>query len=191
MPVFKLKTLNPGYTLIEFLVVIGILIFAVGSSLLFLTSVLRGSNQSSITAEVKQNGQAVLDSLDSQIRDGKDAISVTPAGAASAVRITLSNGNYLFLACYNANGTTSNGWIGSIVQSSSATPNAGYVALTNTDIIAGVNISNCSFSVQPATTLDPAIVTVSFVANQGVGAPSRQDYSGSAAFRTIISLRKY
>jgi len=55
--------LSKGFTLIELLVVLGILVIGVGSTLLFLTSILRGTNQANVTAEVKQNGQAILDSL--------------------------------------------------------------------------------------------------------------------------------
>src|SRR3990167_10128021 len=62
-----------GFTLIEFLVVLGILAITVSATLLFLTSVLRGSNKANIIAEVKQNGQVVLESLERQIRNGVDA----------------------------------------------------------------------------------------------------------------------
>ena len=49
--------LKSGYTLIEFLIVIGILSVSIGSILLLLTSVIKGSNQANIIAEVKQNGE--------------------------------------------------------------------------------------------------------------------------------------
>ncbi|MEX2028333.1 MAG: prepilin-type N-terminal cleavage/methylation domain-containing protein, partial [Candidatus Curtissbacteria bacterium] len=62
-----------GFTLLELLVALGLLTVTVGSALVFLTSVLRGSNQSAIVTEVKQNGQSVLDSLERQMRDATEA----------------------------------------------------------------------------------------------------------------------
>ena len=196
-----LRMKKNGYTLIEFLVVIGILVFAVGSSLLFLTSILRGSNQSNISAEVKQNGQAVLDTLDSQMRNGTDAKLLTgadnpgiPGGSSpnNAIRVTLADGTFLYIACFNTVGTTSNGWIGT--STTGASP---YTSITNTDIVSGVHI-NCNppnagktFSVGPSSTLSPAVVSVSFVVNQAAAAPSRQDYKANVTFQTTISLRKY
>ncbi|HSX19239.1 MAG TPA: hypothetical protein VLE91_03845 [Candidatus Saccharimonadales bacterium] len=180
--------------MIEFLIVIGILVFAVGSSLLFLTSVLRGSNQSNVTAEVKQNGQAVLDSLDSQIRNGTDAVSAILGGTSSAARVTLSDGRYLYLGCIGA-GSGTNGWIGTktALTTDPVPTSATLISVTNTDAVSGVNITNCTFTVQPASTgaISPAVVMVAFVANQGISAPVRSDYNASAAFQTTISLRKY
>src|SRR3989344_1028540 len=82
----KYKILNTkycktkGFTLIELLVVLGILAAAVGASMIFLTSVLKGTNQANVTAEVKQNGQVVLDSLEKQIRGATDVECANSAG---------------------------------------------------------------------------------------------------------------
>src|SRR3990170_6397749 len=96
----KYKILNTkycktkGFTLIELLVVLGILAAAVGASMIFLTSVLKGTNQANVTAEVKQNGQAVLDSLEKQIRGALDARLLTgsdiPSGSSNALAMTLT-----------------------------------------------------------------------------------------------------
>src|SRR3989344_4232759 len=71
---FKVLVSKNGFTLLEFLVVIGLLSLTIGSILLFLTSVLKGTNQANVTSEVKQNGQVVLDALESQIRKATDAV---------------------------------------------------------------------------------------------------------------------
>src|SRR3989344_764838 len=65
-----------GFTLVELLVVLGILSATVGSTLLFLTSTLKGSNQASIVAEVKQNGQVTLDLLEREVRGANNAALV-------------------------------------------------------------------------------------------------------------------
>ncbi len=194
MPIHKTN----GFTLIEFLVVLGILALTVGSALLFLTSTLRGTNQANVTAEVKQNGQVVLDSLERQIRGAISATELigsgAPAGSSSAISLALPEGKYFFVACFNSVGITSNGWIGTVSSTSSSTPGAGqYVPLTNRDRTSGVEIVCDSFRVTSASSgaLNPPIVRVSFTVNQGVGAPSRSDFKANVKFDTTISLRKY
>src|SRR3989304_7645043 len=113
----ELKTVNcrrwrHGFTLIELLVVLGILVTAVGATLLFLTNVLKGTNQANVTAEVKQNGQAVLDLLEKQIRGATAAVEITPNGSSSGVNITKTDGNSLYIACFNSIASpSSNGWM--------------------------------------------------------------------------------
>lgn len=194
-----------GYTLIEFLVVIGILAISIGSILMLLTSVIKSSNQTGITAEVKQNGQVVLDDLESQIRFAKDVNALVFGqllGANSGLILTLPDGNYVSIICFNAVGTTSNGWIG-IAKTLSPTPpsvSSGYQSLTNNrSTLSGIDI-NCD--IDPSATVAQAfqvnsgtssvkIVTVNFIVNQGVTAPSRADFLANAQFKTTISLRKY
>lgn len=193
-----------GFTLIELLVVLGILASTVGAALLLLTSVLRGTNQGNVTAEVKQNGQVVLDSLEKQIRGALDARLLSgadiPIGSSNALVATLSSGGYLYVACFDSKVTT-NGWIGTVTSSAATVPSAGqYQTLTNRDNIAGVDVvcdspcpPTCTFGVIAASSgsLSPPIVRVSFMANQGVKAPSRQDFLANAKFETSISLRRY
>ena len=114
-PTVNCRFWRQGFTLIEFLVVLGVLATAIGSALLVLTSVLRGTNQANVTAEVKQNGQAVFDTLESQIRNARDAKDLTPLppGASDGVILTLADGTSLAIACFPA-GANSNGWIGQI-----------------------------------------------------------------------------
>src|SRR3989304_4430925 len=113
----KYKILNTkyckikGFTLIELLVVLGILAAAVGATLIFLTSVLKGTNQANVTAEVKQNGQVVLDSLEKQVRGATAAVFIAPTGSLSGVNLTKTDGNSLYVVCFDST-LTSNGWIG-------------------------------------------------------------------------------
>ena len=190
---FKVKH---GFTLIELLVVLGILTSTVGAALLLLTSVLRGTNQGNVTSEVKQNGQVVLDSLEKQIRGALDARLLSE----NTLAVTLASGGYLYVACFNSLPGSTNGWIGTAVSSSAIPPSVGlYQTLTNREEIAGVDVvcdpcpPTCTFSVIAASSgsLNPPIVKVSFTVNQGVKAPSRQDFLANARFETTISLRKY
>src|SRR3989344_2987741 len=73
-----IKQFRFGYTLIELLVVLGILTITVGALTMFLSSVFRGANKANASAEVKQNGQAVLDSLERHIRGAVSVVDKDP-----------------------------------------------------------------------------------------------------------------
>ena len=198
------KVMPKGFTLVEFLVVLGVLAIAVGSALLVLTSVLRGTNQANITTEVKQNGQIVLDTLDSQIRNAIGAECKNSSGVPVTCSSVSASKKYikligqgidpLHIKCFwDEVPKTQNGWIGTVTSTSENPNESDYSRVTNTDKISGVDIGNCNFSVQEATvgTLSPAIVSISFLVEQGVEAPSRQDFVTSVKFQTTISLRRY
>ncbi|MBI3282984.1 type II secretion system protein [Candidatus Curtissbacteria bacterium] len=191
LPTTRLKE-RLGFTLIEFLIVLGVLAVAVGSALLVLSSVLRGTNQSNVTVEVKQNGQAVLDSLDSQIRNASDA---TSDGSGKYIRLTRPSADPLHIKCfYDTSPKSQNGWIGTVITNVSNPTESNYTAITNkNDLVAGVDINSCNFTVASSSlgTSSPPIVSVSFVASQAINAPSRQDFVASIKFQTTISLRKY
>lgn len=177
----------------------GILGLILGSTFVFLSNVLKGSNQARIVSEVKQNGQTILDSLDREIRN---SVSVTklnppPAGAASAIELKLVDNTFLYLVCFDAVlPSTSNGWIG-IASTASASPPASsalYSSLTNIDIASGVDVDcNAStFNVNGLLTDPfPQIVSVDFTINQAILSPTRVDFMANANFKTTISLRKY
>src|SRR3990170_7948701 len=104
--------LSKGFTLLEFLVVIGLLSITIGSILLFLTSVLKGTNQANITSEVKQNGQVILDTLESQIRNASDAVCMLESGSDCLdVKLTRVNADPLRIRCASPVGQTENGRI--------------------------------------------------------------------------------
>src|SRR3990167_3837277 len=195
-----------GFTLIEFLVVLGILALTVSSTLLFLTSVLRGSNKANVIAEVKQNGQVVLESSERQIRNGVDAQDkgLNPALDQYTITIIRQDQDPLFIRCFSS-GASSNGYIG-VVTSTADNPSIGsYISMTNKeDIVSGVNIDcisdlNCQLDVIPSSpgVVSPPIVSICFYASQGIDAPSRQDFevkdennpsSKGIKFQTTISL---
>lgn len=188
-----------AFTLIELLVVIAILGILTASTFVFLSNVLKSSNQAKIVSEIKQNGQTILDSIDRQVRNSASATILTPApaGSTSAIQLNLADGTYLFLVCFDSVASPlTNGWIG-IASSASASPpssSAGYQALTNTDNSLGVDV-DCSaqtFEVDGALVAPyPQIITIAFTLNQGVGSTARADFLAGANFKTTISLRKY
>lgn len=194
--------LTVGFTLVELLVVMGILGVIVGSTLLFLTSILRGSNQASVVSEIKQNGQVVLDTIDRQIRNsqGGRLLSLDDlGGSVSAIELAQSDGSYLYLACFASVEGVSNGWIGIATRSTASPPAdaSGYLSLTNRDVVSGVDIvcnpsPFLTFAIKGVSSDSfPQVVQVAFRGKKGVLASARADFDASADFATTISLRKY
>ena len=67
------ETVN-GFTLVELLVGMAILGIISAATLLFLSSMFRGSNQANVVSSLKQNGQVVLNSLERQIRNATERL---------------------------------------------------------------------------------------------------------------------
>ncbi len=197
-----------GFTLIEFLIVIGILSISMGSVLLFLTSTIKGTNQANITAEVKQNGQAVLEALERQLRSSTEVVTLIDTqlplpyniSGNNGIQLKKTSGEYVYIICANKVSTTTNGSIRIASNTTGSPPNASadYQSLTaDTDLVSGVDI-DCTAGTPPqqAFRVDTAtssvnVVTISFAANQAVNAPSRVDFKANAKFQTVISLRQF
>ncbi len=184
MPHWKVKS---GFTLVELLVVLGLLSATVASTLIFLTSTLKGSNQAAVTGELKQNGQIILDQLERQIRGASSAQIID-----GHLKLTTASSGVFHIRCFPTGAT--NGWIGTSSDSRDDPPLVSYTPLTNRDDpISGINVSVCSLTAQAASTggLSPGVVSISFTLTNGVGANAlRPDLKGSAAFQTTISLRQ-
>ena len=180
-----------GFTLVELLVVLAILSATVGSTLLFLTSTLKGSNQASIVSEVKQNGQVTLDLLEREVRGANNAQLVD-----SHLKLTRPVGDPLHIRCFPGTytpGSEKNGWIGTVISSQDNPSEVLYISVTNNnDPVSGIDVSACTLNVSQASTggLSPAVVSIDFILNQGAKAPSRADFKANARFNTTISLRR-
>lgn len=192
-----------GFTLIEILAVLGILSVTVASTMLFLNSVFRASNQANVTTELKQNGQAVLDSLEREIRNSSATVSHKtgdagspssdlPTNATNHLRLERADGTLFNVACFKppSDPGEHNGWIG--ISNDNPTSDLQYQSLTNKDEVNGVDTSSCSLFIDKASEggVEPAVVNIEFVINQGVKSPSRKDFLANVRFKTAISLRK-
>lgn len=181
-----------GFTLVEFLIVISVIALSVGSVLVFLTSTIKGSNQANIIAEVRQNGQAVLDNLQTNIRASKKAEVPTTGFGDARLFLTLASGGNLSVICTNAVGTTANGYIAiskrSTIDTTMDPVLTNYQNITNANLVSGIDIT-CGTTFRVNTNTN--IVIISFVANQAVGAPSRVDFKANATFVTTVGIRSY
>lgn len=196
-----------GFTLVELLVVLGLLSITVVSTLMFLTSTLKGSNQATIITEVKQNGQIVLDLLEREIRGSNNASKVT----GEHIILTRATGDPMHIKCFHDKETKEvkqsndrNGWIGTAVSTQPNpgetlfTPITGGAITASTSetqkasyLVSGMDVTNCAFDVKDGSQggANPAIVSISFTVNQAVEAPSRPNFEANAKFQTTISLR--
>lgn len=182
-----------GYTIVEFLVVLGLLGLVLGVALLILTSILKASNQTNVLVQVKQNGQVVLDSLEKQIRNAQLAQKVS----TNYIKLARQGQDPLHIKCFPSS-AGANGWIGSVVSTANPPADSSYSALTDRDTVKGVDINcnpdaNCKFDViaSSAGSAYPPVVLICFRVNQGVSAPTRADFSANVQFDTTISLRQY
>ena len=169
-----------GYTIIELLAVISILIIISGVITGILYSTLRGSNKVKITTELSQNGTYALSLINSAINDsrnitqvaGQDINDCTAAPSGTSLTLKRLDGGTTLLSC--SNGT---------ISSNSA-------ALINTDQVKVVD-NSCLFSCSQQAS-DPyafPIITVKFALSDknAVGSESQ----GSATFQTSASLNNY
>ena len=138
-----------GFTLVEFVVVIGILGFTVGATMLFLNSVLKGANQTNVTQEVKQNGQIVLDSLDRQIRGAVDAVGLDTPPDFQIIKLSRLSEDPLYIKCFvdGASGVRNNRVASAVFSGAGIPADSVFTSISNGDTVRGVNITNCRFNV--------------------------------------------
>lgn len=82
-----------GFTLVEILVATGVIAIIGTVLVVIFTNTLRGNSKSQILSVVKQNGQAVLDSIGVNIR-GADNVVCPLNGSSSNTMVIVKNGTY-------------------------------------------------------------------------------------------------
>lgn len=159
-----------GFTLLEMLVVTGLiaLLGVVFSSSFF--SILKGTSKATVTTEVRQNGDYALSVMEQLIRNAKP----TPSCGGSFVTITGNDGGVTTFAC-----TTGVG--GKLTSNSSS--------LTTTS----VRVLSCSFNCLPASAISPAGVSLSFTLSQNtpLGVSPRPQEQSTQSFQTTVFQRNY
>lgn len=83
--------MKKGFTLVELLVVITVLSIMGVVVLNIFTNTLRGSNKSQIILVIKQNGQAILESIDKVIRNAEDVVCIS---SSRDTLVILKEGKY-------------------------------------------------------------------------------------------------
>ena len=161
-----------GYTLIEMLVVIGVLgsIGTIITGIIFVS--LRGAQKSDTLEVIRQNGDAALSQMVKNIRYAKSLdipSSCIPSTTVSSVTFTALDSGQTTLSC-SANTISSNS-----------------ASLLDTNAVA---TSTCSFTCFQPTLNDPPTITIQFTLTNKV--PSNFiERSGSTSFQSSVSMRNF
>ena len=166
-----------GFTLIEILVVVGLLavMAAIGSNMFFTT--LRSSNKSKTLTTVKQNGDYALTTIERLIRDSEKVIinsdgSLCVAGM-NKIKTKRLDGSEVEFTCEGEG--TANG----LIASNSA-------RLISSD----VKLDSCSFDCSSQGEFYPQIVAIDFTLSQAA-VTTRPEEQASVNFRTTVTTRNF
>lgn len=83
-----------GFTIAELLVVIAITAIIGTIMVAIFTNTLRGSNKSQILANIKQNGQAVLENMDKTVREADNVVCTDRSVEDYDTLVVVNDGNY-------------------------------------------------------------------------------------------------
>lgn len=183
-----------GFTIVEILVAIAVIALLGTIMVAIFISTLQGVNKSQILSAIKQNGQAVLESLDKNIRGAESVIC--PAGGPSDTLVFIKNNVYTRVKIIPEISSAANGKIvrdypapspGVVIPCSDLPVNE--VTLTDSNPQTGVSVFGGSFTLnQQAGSKDS--VTMEFSLRPGVGAqPVLRGQIDPVKFQTTIQLR--
>jgi len=164
-----MKMKKTGFSLIEILIVVGILatVAIIGTTMFF--SILKSAAKTRILAEVKQNGNYALGVMERAIRNGRD-----PIGGGSWITITAPNDIPIRFSCEDSNddGITD-------------------IASDSASLISNkVEVQSCSFNIAPGGPDEPDVVTINFTLSQA-GTTTRPEEEAMVDFEATVTLRNY
>lgn len=167
----------PGFTLLEILVVMAILGILIGVASSVFISVLRSQNKTQVINEVRQNADLVINLIE---RDVRDASNLSPP-SGNTLTITRDSGDIIWTCV--PEGANNNGHFTRDIGSGPET-------VTNDDTLRGVSV-DCTGGVFDVTGSTSFIVRVRFSMNQGVDAPTRNDFNINLPFETTVGTRSF
>lgn len=164
---------SQGYTMIEILVVVGILglIATMGSSMFF--SILKGSAKTQILNQIKQSGDYALEVMERTVRG---AASVSVNGDGDVLTVTGLGGDNIIFSCEK-------------IGDERKIASGGASLIGETVKVAG----NCEdvFGVTPGIEgARPTIVQIDFKLTQAADTP-RPEERAEMDFKTSVTLRNY
>lgn len=188
--------MKKGYTLIELVVVIGILV--VISSLVtgILYTTLRSTTKTTVTTNVSQNGSYALSTITNIITSSSEVLNVytgepgdfsdcTDSPRGSSIELQRLDGGVTTLVCTGDTDPTGTGYIDSIASHSA---DGASFDLLNTQEVKTTN--NCSFTCKQSTVYDTPVIEISFSLIDKSISSFKED-EASADFDTSVVLRNY
>lgn len=163
-----------GYTLLELMIVTAALgVMAIVATNLFF-AVTRGGTKVQVTAEVNQNGEIVLGTMERLIRNAYGVTSACTGVAANSLTLVDQYGRNITFSCVNVGEDT------------------GYVASNSARLTSeNVAVSACSFTcTSDADGFKPPLVAIDFSLRQAKGQALKGE-TEAQAFSTSVSLRNY
>jgi prepilin-type N-terminal cleavage/methylation domain-containing protein len=177
--------MKKGYTLIELVVVVGILV--VISSLVtgILYTTLRSTTKTTVTTNVSQNGSYALSTITNIITSSSEVLDVyngepgdfsdcTDSPQGSSIELQRLDGGITTLACTD-----------DTIASKSA---EGSFNLLNTEAVQ--TTANCSFTCKQSTVYDTPVIEINFSLIDKSTSSFKEDQA-SADFNTSVVLRNY
>ncbi|HBQ50639.1 hypothetical protein A3B42_02535 [Candidatus Daviesbacteria bacterium RIFCSPLOWO2_01_FULL_38_10] len=159
--------MNKGFTLVEMIMVMAIVAIVGVILVMIFANTLRGSSKAQILSVIKQNGQAVLGTMDNAIRNA-DNVVCPPDSTPTDTLVVVKNGIYTRFRFINNSIEKDNptDFTTTTCSDLSVSP----VNLTDTDPKTGVSVQSGSFFRSRQAGSKDAI-TVKFDLNGGVQAP--------------------
>jgi len=174
---FEERKTQRGFTLIEILVVVGLLaiIAVIGSSMFFTT--LRSSGKGKTLTTVKQNGDYALSTIERLIRDSEEIIANSDGDICESgmnkIKTKRLDGSEVEFECLDEGETIS------YIASNSA-------RLTSDE----VKLDNCSFDCSSQGEFYPQVVSIDFTLSQAVET-TRLEEQASVNFKTTVNTRNF
>ena len=166
-----------GFTLVELLIVVSVVLITVGVAGDLIVSIVRSYNKTKAYNEIEQNGNYALAKMTYDIRNAK---SITTC-SSSTLTMTDQSGNTI---TYNV---TSSSLPYRITRSQSNISSGVILAMTNEDSTEGVNVTSATtFTCQ---TTAPAWVRINLTLAQAkTGLAATSSYSASNNFDTTVQV---
>lgn len=180
----KSQKSNEGYTLVE-LVIVMVLILVVGGMIAqILVSTLRGSNKTKANNAVSQNGNYALSIMSDFIINAKSFTSIlplTPTPAYSCAGTTIT-GNSVTIQTFDGGTTT---FMCDDVNKTISSNSASLLDTSQVSLVPG----SCSFTCTQASVYAPPRIDITFKLQNAYG--NSAENKADVTFNTSLSVRNY
>lgn len=178
---------NKGFTLVELLVVVSLIIIVVGVAGDIVVTVVRSYNKTQITNEVEQNANFVINKLEKELRNATEVVSVD---AQSVVFVqTLSDGSTQNVTYSIVDASDEFGAEDEVYALAKTVGSGDPLALTNYNSPRGVTVNPGNTNFEPVSS-NPDTVRIKLTLRQ-VGNPTVQFTQSTTLEKTVVVRGSY